>query len=319
MDALEKKEQPLPSVMAVILTWNDTKMTGACIESLLACDYPNLEILVSDNGSSPPCAPALKERFPQVHTVACLTNRGFTGGANRGLERALEFDPDYVFFLNNDTIVAANAVAKLVEALEADPEAGAASALLLHQGGETIQFFRGEIWRDRGRNVLLDDGVPRASRDHWPTVHTVFAPACAIMYRSRTLRRIGLFDESLGTNWEDYDWCVRAQDRNIPLLCVGAAEVIHDHGQTTGRVSPWITYYSVRNRLICLTRYGRPVGIAAELPYILRSFFWTARAYGLTNWEGHRAFARGVFDFLVGVRGEGHPPTKRTDAKKAVT
>lgn len=313
MAGLECNDPVAPSVMAVVLTWNDTEMTSACIRSLLANDYPNLAILVCDNGSTPPCAPVLRERFPGIHTVTCLENRGFTGGANRGLERALEFEPEYIFFLNNDTRVAPRAVSELVRALEAAPEAGAASALLLHQDEERVQFHRGALWRDRGRNVLLDDGVPRASRAAWPTVTTEFAPACALMFRSRTLREIGLFDESLGTNWEDYDWCARAQDRGVPLLSVGAAEVVHDHGMTTGRISPWLTYYSVRNRLICLSRYGRAARVPLELPYILRSFWWTVRGYGLTNWDCHRAAARGVLDFAVGVRGRGHPPSRRTD------
>lgn len=309
------REQAAPLVMAVVLTWNDVRMTSSCVESLLANDYPNLQVLVADNGSSPPCAPALRERFPQIHTVSCPENRGFTGGANLGLSRALEFEPEYVFFLNNDTVVAPTAVSALVAALEADREAGAASAMLLHRGGEKVQFYRGAIWRDRARNVLLDDGVPLASRE-WPTVRTEFVPACALMYRVSALRRIGLFDESLGTNWEDYDWCVRAMDQNVPVLVVGAAEVIHDHGQTTGRASPWLTYYSVRNRLICLSRYGRRARVAAELPYLLRSFWWQVKGYGLNNWDCHRAFARGVVDFALGVRGKGNPPARRTDTKK---
>lgn len=317
MSESEIRDQPVPSVVAVVLTWNDTKMTSSCIESLLANDYPNLRILVADNGSTPPCAPVLRARFPQIQTVACAENRGFTGGANLGLRRALELEPDYVLFLNNDTVVAPSAVSALVAALEADRDAGAASAMLLHRGGEKVQFYRGALWRDRARNVLVDNGVPRASREHWPTQRTEFVPACALMYRTRALREVGLFDESLGTNWEDYDWCVRAMDRNVPVLVVGAAEVIHDHGQTTGRVSPWLTYYSVRNRLICLARYARPQHVPRELPYILRSFWWQVKEYGLDNWDCHRAFARGVVDFALGVRGRGHPPARRTDKKPA--
>jgi GT2 family glycosyltransferase len=300
-----------PRVVAVVLTWNDTELTGRCVESVLANGYRPLQVLVADNGSSPACAPVLKERFPDIETVTLLKNRGFTGGANRGIERALELQADYVFFLNNDTTVDASAVERLVEALEERPDVGVASALLLFPGEEpTIQFYTARVYRDLGRLAYLDENRPHRGRS-WPTVEIEFAPACAWMMRAEVLRNVGLFDESLGTHWEDYDFCMRLRNAGYGMITVGAAEVVHERHQTTGRASPYITYYSTRNRLICLSRYANHVRLLLNALPFARTLWWQVKQYGLGNWACHRAVTRGVFDFLVGVRGEGHPPKLR--------
>ncbi|MFM1921585.1 MAG: hypothetical protein RLZZ303_3219 [Candidatus Hydrogenedentota bacterium] len=309
----ERTVSSQPSVAAVVLTWNDTSMSARCIASVLDNDYPGLRVILVDNGSIPPCASPLAEQFPDIETVPLSENTGFTGGCNRGLERGMEHGAKYLFLLNNDTIVAPGAVEKLVAAMESEPRAGAASALLLYPGEDRrVQFFEGKVERDAGRHWHPQDQMPWTP-DFARTIETELIPACALLYRAEALREVGLFDETLFTNWEDYDLHLRLRDAGWKLLTVGGAEVIHAHGQTTGRISPFITYLFTRNRLICLFRFGRPLGILAKSPTLLRSFIWQMREYGWTNWSAHRAFLRGTLDFFLGVRGKGNVPTKRSD------
>lgn len=309
----EAKTTANPLAIAVVLTWNDTEMTGRCIQSVLDNDYRPLRVIVVDNGSFTPCGEQLKQRFPIIEPVILTKNQGFTGGCNRGLERALEMGGDYIFLLNNDTVVGRTATRQLVEALEQRPDAAAASALILYPGEQRqVQFYTATVMRDCARHCHPEDGEFYAGRS-WPTVQTDFAPACAILFRATALREVGLFDESLGTCWEDYDLCMRFGQAKRTIITVGGAEVLHDHGATTGRTSPYITYYLVRNRLICLFRYGRPLKILLSAPYIVRSFWWQVKRYGLANWACHRAFAMAQLHFLLGIRGEGHAPRRRKD------
>jgi GT2 family glycosyltransferase len=121
-----------------------------------------------------------------------------------------------------------------------------------------------------------------------------------------------MFDESFSTCWEDYDLCIRFNDAGWPFITVGDAEVVHLGSVTTGRFSPYITYYSTRNRLICLFRYGHPVALLREAPFIIRTFFRQMKRYGIRNWACHKAFVRGVVDFLLGVRGACKVPLARS-------
>jgi GT2 family glycosyltransferase len=152
--------------------------------------------------------------------------------------------------------------------------------------------------------------VLHASRE-WPTVEHEFAPFVAVMFRREALLAVGLLDETLCICWEDYDLCIRLTDGGWSIITTGASEVVHLGSATTGRSSPYITYYSARNRLICLFRYGRLLGILRQGPFIIRSFVWQIKEYGLGNWMCHRALLKGLIHFLLGVRGEGNPPTRR--------
>jgi GT2 family glycosyltransferase len=124
------------------------------------------------------------------------------------------------------------------------------------------------------------------------------------MFRRAALEEVGMFDESFSTCWEDYDLCIRFNDAGWPFVTVGDAEVVHLGSVTTGRSSPYITYYTTRNRLICLFRYGHPLALLRQAPLIARSFYWQIKKYGFGNWACHKAFLRGVRDFIFGVRGE---------------
>src|SRR5690606_24999062 len=139
--------------------------------------------------------------------------------------------------------------------------------VLLYPGEEKqIQFFRGELQRNVARHIHPGEGEI-LSEKHRVVVDTEFMPDCAVLFRSKALQEVGLFDERLFTNWEDYDLVCRMQNKGWKMLTVGHAEVIHAHGQTTGRISPFITYFFTRNRLICLFRYGSPLGIVMGFPF----------------------------------------------------
>jgi GT2 family glycosyltransferase len=298
-----------PLVVAAVLTWNDTQMTAACLRSVLASDYPNFKVVLVDNGSSRPVGRELAWQFPQVDLVELPENRGFTGGGNAGLRRGLELGADYVQLIGNDCVLAKEAISHLVRELEARPHCAGASPLILDPDGQTVQFYWASLDRDRCMHFHHEHSAPLVSRA-WPTRESEFIPFICMMWRARVLRSVGLLDESLSTCWEDYDYCVRVADAGHKLLMATEARAEHSSGGTTGRYSPYITYYMVRNRLICLFRHSTTKGMVRASPWILRSLLHQLRMNG-TNWPKQRAMMRGTLDFLIGVRGVGHPPTIR--------
>jgi hypothetical protein len=300
-------------VVAVVLTWNDVDMTARCVESVLASDYRPLHVLLVDNGSETPCGAKVQARFPSIELLVLPRNRGFTGGSNEGIRHALGMGADYVHLIGNDSTLDRQAVSLLVEALENDPTLGGASPLILYPGEEkVVQFYYGTIERDQARHVHHDDDLPVEGRE-WPTVKSEFVCFVAVMFRAQVLRTVGLFDESFGTCWEDYDLCLRFLDAGHPFVAVGAAEIVHLGSVTTGWMSPYITYYTTRNRLICLFRYGRPLGLLRNVLFIARSFWWQISGYGIGNFACHWAFLRGLLDFFLGVRGETKSSLDRRD------
>lgn len=298
-----------PLVVAAVLTWNDTEMTAECLRSALANDYPNLKVVLVDNGSAEPCGERLKKQFPQIDLVVLPENRGFTGGGNACLRRGLELGAEYVQLVGNDCVLAGDAIGHLVRAFEGRPKVAGVSPLILHPGGENVQFYWGTFDRDKGMHFHHEGGARLDSRS-WSTRESEFIPFICMMWRASALREVGFLDESLSTCWEDYDYCVRVADVGYRLMMVTEARAEHRGGATTGRYSPYVTYYQVRNRLICLFRYSSALGLLRQTPRIIRSFIYQARAYSVGA-EGRRAMLLGAIDFVRGVRGTGRPPSGR--------
>ena len=106
-----------PKVSIIILNWNGLQDTIACLESLQKVTYPNCAITVVDNGSKGDDVQILRDRYGNhVHIVANDNNYGFSEGNNIGIRASLHQEADYLLLLNNDTVVAPNFLAELVQA-----------------------------------------------------------------------------------------------------------------------------------------------------------------------------------------------------------
>lgn len=311
-DPMDSVQGSKPLVVAIVLTWNDVEMTSECIESVLANDYENLRVVLVDNGSETPCGEEVKRRFPGIELLSLPKNRGFTGGSNAGFDYALELHPRYIHLIGNDSVLSPTAISRLVLYLESAPKVGGASPLIFDQGPERmVQICGGSI--DRNFAIIKRDDFhgPYESRE-WRTREAEFLPLVAVMFRANALRQVGTLDESLGTCWEDYDLLVRFADAGWSFVIVGDAEAVHKGRMTTGHRSPYIVYFLIRNRLICLWRYADLSQTVRRPIYLLLTLFlWPIRGNGW-NLARQLAFARGILHFCLGIRGEGHAPADRS-------
>jgi GT2 family glycosyltransferase len=127
-----------PSVRVVVVDHDGAAMTMACLEALVATDWPfdRLSIVLVDNGSALPVATAVGDRWPQVTVLRSADNLGFAAGCNLGITGAPGglAATDYVALLNNDVTVPPSWLAPLVGALEAAPDVGAACPKVLLAG-----------------------------------------------------------------------------------------------------------------------------------------------------------------------------------------
>jgi GT2 family glycosyltransferase len=109
-------------VSVCIANWNCRELLRACLESLQ--DQPQgvrLETIVVDNASQDGAAAMVACDFPEVILVRNSANVGFAKANNQAAGRARG---RYLFFLNNDTVVPAGALRRLVAFADAHPEVG---------------------------------------------------------------------------------------------------------------------------------------------------------------------------------------------------
>ena len=101
-------DQPL--VVCVILNTNRREDTLACLRSLHTQDHKRLAVLVLDNGSSDGSNAAIRAGFPGVDILTLSENRGYAGNNNAGIAAALERGADWVLVLNEDVVLAPEAI-----------------------------------------------------------------------------------------------------------------------------------------------------------------------------------------------------------------
>lgn len=117
------------NISFVILNYKTYEESIACAESILTTQtYPDIRIVIVDNGSGNGSVERLQQRFAgeeRVHVVTAERNLGFAKGNNLGIAYAREhFEPDFVVAANSDIIFEQpDYCEKLIEVYERKPYA----------------------------------------------------------------------------------------------------------------------------------------------------------------------------------------------------
>lgn len=119
-----------------LVSWNGARYVPFLFASLRAQTFRDFELRVLDNGSSDGMVEAmeaeLRRDFPVAHRLIRETrNTGFAPAHNRLIRDALKGDPDCILLLNQDMYLEPNYLESVVACMDAHPDAGAATGLLL--------------------------------------------------------------------------------------------------------------------------------------------------------------------------------------------
>jgi GT2 family glycosyltransferase len=288
-----------PHVVTVILNTNRRDDTLACLDTLHQGDYPRHTILVLDNASTDGSNQAIRARFPAVEIISLTDNRGYAGNNNVGIEAALARGADWVFVLNEDTLLAPDCISQLVQHGESDPKIGIVGPLVYHADETTVIQSAGGWMDDKWRAGHI--GENEADTGKFAAPHDVrWVSGCAIMVRRSVIDQIGMLDARFFYYWEETEWCVRAGKAGWRVVNVPAARLWHKGVKRDYRPGPSVSYYATRNRFMMLAKHRAPVGAWAEAwGQTLR----TITSYTLKpKWHErlpHRdAMWRGAVDFL---------------------
>jgi GT2 family glycosyltransferase len=217
----------LPPVTAVVLNWNRPEDTLACLRSLAEADYPALDLIVVDNGSTDDSVAAVRKAFPGVTLLVNERNLGYAAGNNIGIAQALQGNAAAVLVINNDATVEPEAVRELVRAAQDHPEAGALVPKILYASDPGRIWAAGARWvRFPPRVKLVGLNTPDSPRFDRPR-ELAYATGCAWLLTRPALEALGGFDPAYFMYQEDYDFCYRLGAAGYALRYVPAARVRH--------------------------------------------------------------------------------------------
>lgn len=290
------KNNTTPSVCVIITAWNQIEKTLACLKTVYAQTYPSLAVLLVDNGSEPDFQKAMRAQFPQVNLLVNEHNLGFAGGYNSGIQAALAHDYEYLFLLNNDTLLAEDCLAALVEGLEARPQVALATAKIYYAAEPQRIWTVGANFRP-WLLELRDDHKGELDVGQWAEPRPIeMAPFCGVLTRRELFERVGYLDDSFFLYYEDLDYCQRMKQAGERLMMLPAAHLWHVVSASSGGAeSPQTRYWLARSSGRYFRKHGQGWRLWLIVPFRLASALrLTIRLYGRREWETLRRYWQGL-------------------------
>lgn len=225
-----KGPSAFPLVYIILLNWRGWRDTIGCLRSLGNLAYPNYRTLVVDNGSTDDSVARIRKASPDALLIETGENLGFAGGNNVGIRHALERGADYIWILNNDTIVELATLSAMVEAAGAKSRIGAVGSVLYHMKEPN----RVQTWG--GGRINLWRGVSRYNAGPVSEDMLHYITGASLLISREALQDVGLLDEDFFMYWEDADLGFRLRKAGWNLATANDSRVWHkEYGGTNGR------------------------------------------------------------------------------------
>lgn len=238
-------------VDAIVLNWNGNEIIKTCLDSLLAQDYEQVNIVVVDNGSEDGSLQLVKDLYEgQLTIIENGANLGFAGGCNVGMRAS---EGEFIVLVNSDARLEPNWVTESVAAMSDDPKIGMSACKIYFEGKKNIIENTGHVvYRDglgRGRGRLEED------LGQYDKGKYIFCPnGCAAIYRRELMEKIHMFDEAFFAYADDIDVGFRGRLMGYECVYTPKAIAYHHLSASFGMLSPLKAFLLERNRLWVLIK-----------------------------------------------------------------
>lgn len=263
----------MKKISVITVNFNQSYITEQLLASITATNtYPNIEIIVVDNGSKVNSVTEWIPKYPQVTFIRSELNLGFAGGNNLGIKYATG---DYLFFVNNDTEFTAGLIQMLVDVLLANPQVGMVSPKIRYFDQPDILQYAGFTPMNyyTCRNYCIGQFEPDKGQYDDKPGPTGYAHGAAMMLKREAMNKAGLMAENFFLYYEEMDWCDHIKRAGYEIWFVPQALIYHKESVSVGKASGLKEYFMNRNRILFIRR---------NAPVIPRMFFYVYFAVVVT-------------------------------------
>ena len=231
----------------IIVNYNVEFFLEQCLNSVYAAlKHVEGEVFVVDNNSIDGSLAMVAEKFPQVTLIANKDNVGFSKANNQALRIA---KGDYHLLLNPDTIVEEDTFQKVVDFMDAHPDAGGLGVKMIDGKGNFLpESKRGlPTPRDAFYKIFgLSRLFPRSKRfgryhlsylDKDEQHEIEILSGAFMLMRKEALDKVGLLDEAFFMYGEDIDLSYRIVLGGYKNYYFPDTRIIHYKGESTKKSS----------------------------------------------------------------------------------
>jgi GT2 family glycosyltransferase len=237
---------PKPSVSVIIPTRNRTDKLARCLESVYKSDYGEPEVIVIDDASETPVSDVLSGTFPSARFIRNSERMLLSYSRNFG---AAASSGDYLFFLDDDNVIAPDTIRLLAETLGKSERIAVSSPIIFYLGRPTT------VWTSY---------ISRSKFPGFYALHTDIPTADAVtfsfhnsfMVKKRILEALHGFDDAnLPIRFGEVDLAHRVNAEGYLAIVNPRAKGWHDVGWAMVHIDSARAYYTERNRIIVIKRY----------------------------------------------------------------
>ncbi len=238
----------MPTISAVIPTWNRADLLRNIIENLWAQTEPPSQIIVVDNGSRDSSCDVARHFGTDL--IAFPENQGFAVAVNEGIKHA---SGDWIFIVNNDVVLQRD---WLMNALCAAKEEGAPFV-----AGKLLRPYRTDeidgSWDLVSRAAYAwRSGYGKPDGPVWSARRRIYsAPMTAALFHRSVFQQIGLLEDRFESYYEDVDFGVRCALAGMSGIYEPTAVATHMSKTTLGKGSYRVYFLSARNQVLILAKY----------------------------------------------------------------
>jgi rhamnosyltransferase len=250
------------SIASVTVAYNGASVLARHLDALKRQMQRLDEIIVVNNASADGTARLLAVEYPEVTVLNLAQNEGVGGGYAVGLQyAALKKKYNWVWLFDQDSVPAADALQRLLGALECLGDKGESTAILApvcaHSG--TKMPYPGLLWKG-GR--LIETPVDLG--EEIKQVDLVISSGSLV--RREAIEAVGLPRPDFFMDFVDYEYCLRLRRGGFQIAVVRDSHLDHVLGAPTkfkylGHTTywtdhaPWRVYYMIRNEVFTIWQY----------------------------------------------------------------
>jgi GT2 family glycosyltransferase len=249
-------------VSVVILNWNG----GAdncleCVESALAQDYFDKEIIFVDNASSDGSYDAVRSRYPDLIYIQTGSNLGCPAGRNVGAKAA---SGELIFFLENDGVwPQADLISKVVSLFSENPRIGA-----IYTSVEGYQSGIKDAPVDRAKIPLDSDHLYLSS---------TFRGGASVV-RSDIFSRIGMFPDDFFRQHEEILVSLLMYDAGFDVVYYPSLRMRHKGSDYSGKSESVISYNIINDLKIVARSYPKIIWRFIFIIKLIKSLIRVSRS-----------------------------------------
>ncbi|MBW2998117.1 glycosyltransferase family 2 protein [Candidatus Woesearchaeota archaeon] len=289
-------------VSYITVNYNGLSDTLEWIESIYDNSYSNFEIIIVDNCSKESPKLIIQKKYPTVKVIESKQNLGFAGGNNLGIQHATG---EFLFLINNDTVISDGCIEGLLETIQSQPEVGGVSPMLLYYHNKNYIQFAGftAINPYTGRNSTLGE-MEEENGQYSSVTEIPYMHGAAMFLSNKVVQDAGPIPDFYFLYYEELDWSIRIKEKGYRLLFQPEAKVYHKESVSVGKDSRTKVFYMTRNRMWFMRRnYSRINYLYFFMFYTFLAMPKKLSSYLIQGnidkfWIALKSYFYGIFNFL---------------------